>query len=56
MLFKIHQLRYQYKVCVYSPDISSRYSGLYISYSHVLELTLSQSHLPGENAVHFLQL
>ena len=44
-------------VYVYSSDIPvNRFSGLYIIYLQVLELTLSQSHLPGENAAHFLQL
>ena len=38
------------KVNVYSPDIPSRFRGLYISYPQVLEPTLSQSHLSGENA------
>ena len=41
------------KVYVYSPDIPAcRFSGLYINYPQVLELKLSQSHLPGlgENA------
>ena len=44
------------KVCVYSPDIPSMYSGLYINYPQVLKRTLPQSHLPGENAGNFLQL
>ena len=30
-----------------------RFSGLYINYPQVLELTLSQSHLPGENKAQF---
>ena len=41
------------KVRVYSPDIDSRFSGLYINYTQVLELTLSQSQLPGKNAAQF---
>ena len=39
------------KVCLYS-----WFSGLYINFPQALELPLSQSLLPGENAVHFLQL
>ena len=36
------------KVYVYSPDIPvNRFSRLYIIYPQILELTLSQSHLPG---------
>ena len=35
---------------------SSSFSELYIIYPELLELNLSQSHLPGVNAVHFLQL
>ena len=31
---------------VYSPDIPYRFSGFNINYTQVLELTLSQSHLP----------
>ena len=30
-----------------------RFSGLYINYCQLLELTLSQSHLPGENTTQF---
>ena len=41
------------KVHVYSPDILSKFTGLYMSYTQVLELTLSQYHLPGENAAQF---
>ena len=42
------------KVYVFSPDIPvNRFSGLYIIYTQVLELALSQSHLPGENAEQF---
>ena len=41
------------KVCVYSPDIPCSFSRLYINYPKVLELTLSQSHLPGETAAQF---
>ena len=44
------------KMFIYSPNIPSRFCGLYINYPHILELTLSQSHLPGENAALFLQL
>ena len=43
----------QLKVYVYSPDIPSRFSRLYIKYPQVLELTLSQSNLPGVNAAPF---
>ena len=39
---------------VYSPDIPvNRFSGLHIIYPQVLELALSQSHIPGENAAQF---
>ena len=38
---------------VYSPDIPSRCSGLYINFPQVLEHILSQSHLPRENAAQF---
>ena len=41
------------KVYVYSPDIPSQFSRLYINYPQLLEITLSQSHLPGENAAQF---
>ena len=42
------------KVHVYSPDIRAyRSSRLYINYSQVLKLTLSQFHLQGENAAQF---
>ena len=41
------------KVYIYSTDIPSRFSRFYINYPQVLELTLSQSHLPGENASQF---
>ena len=50
------------QVYVYSPDIPSRFIGLnIIIYPNgvgcwVLKCTLSQSHLPGENAADFLQL
>ena len=44
------------KVRVYSTDMSSRFSGLYINYPHVLELSLSKSNLLGRNTTHFLQL
>ena len=37
-------------------QISPEVHRTYINYPQVLELTLSQSHLPRENAVHFLQL
>ena len=39
------------KGSVYSPDIRSRFSRLYIIYPQVLELTLSQSHLQFAAAV-----
>ena len=38
---------------VYSPDIPSRFRRHYIHYPQVSELTLSQSHLAGENAAQF---
>ena len=48
------KVKVKVKVYVYSPDIPvNRFSGLYIIYPQVLELTLSQSHLPGEHAAQF---
>ena len=41
------------KLAIYSPDIPEGSSDLYINYPQVLELTLSQSHLNGENAAQF---
>ena len=42
------------KEYVYSPGIQVyRFSGLYIDYPQLLELTLSQSHLPGENSAQY---
>ena len=41
------------EVYVYSPDITSRFSGLYINYPQVLELLLWQSHLSGEHAAYY---
>ena len=42
------------KMCIYSPDIPvNMFSGLYIIYPQVLELALSQSHLPREYAAQF---
>ena len=46
-----HKQEIKVKVCVYNPDIPRRFSGFYSIYPEVLELTLSQSHLPGQNAV-----
>ena len=42
------------RVAVYSPDIPG--SSIDFTYFTDLELTLLQSHHPGENAAHFLQL
>ena len=38
---------------IYSPDIPEGSSDFTINYPQILELTLSQSHLPGEDAAQF---
>ena len=50
------KIKVKVKVAIYSPDIPEDSSDFYINYPQVLELTFSQSHLPGENAAHLLQL
>ena len=43
-------------LCEMAPRYPLSSADIYINYPQVLELTLSQSHLTGKNAAHFLQL
>ena len=43
-------LRKELKFSETTPRYPRRFSGVYIKYPQVLELTISQSHLPGDNA------